>query len=390
MTGLRRFYWGTTKVDFVGRARIWMAISAILVLASLIALGVRGLNFSIEFAGGTAWVVDAKDFTPEDAEEAVANFDLGPVTTQSVGDAVRVESREVSPDDAAQVSEALAEAAGIDVADVSKLSVGPSWGAQVSRKAIEGFVVFLVAVVIYISIRFEFKMAIVAITEMFHDLIVTVGVYAVGGFQVSPATLIGVLTMLGYSLYDAVVVFDKIRENSPQLATGKIAYAQLVNKSMNQTMARSFSTSITSVLPAASLVFVGSILLSAAVLRDLSLAVFVGIVTGSYSSIFFAAPMLAKWKEREPRYAALRDKLATKQARTKSRSKGVAEPDSGAAKNSSDADSATKEPAAVVAGSGPESSGDGTETDSTAAAKPKKQTSRKHGRATPVSRKKRR
>jgi len=291
-----RFYWGSTNVDFVSRARIWFTISGIALLFSMLALVFNGLNLSIEFEGGTSWAVEVEGFTTVDAQDALSSFDLGTVVFQEVGDGVRVEARELTAEQSRPVTLALGEAAGVDAAVVSVQTVGPSWGEKVSRHALQGLVVFLVLVVLYISLRFEPKMAVTAIAAVLHDLLVTVGVYALLDFQVSPATVIGVLTMLGYSLYDSVVVFDKVRENERAPIGQKLTYPELVNVSMNQTITRSLATSITSVLPAASLLFIGSALLGAVTLRDLALALFVGIVSGTYSSIFFASPILAKLK----------------------------------------------------------------------------------------------
>ncbi len=398
MNTLRRFYWGETRVDFVGRAKVWFSISAVVLLISILAFFVRGLNLSIEFEGGTAWIIPGSSLTTEQASEVVGSFDVGSTTVQEVGDDIRLEARSVEPAQAEEISLALAEAARVPVDSISKVSVGPSWGAEVSRKAFQGFVVFLIAVAIYIAIRFEAKMAVTAIGEMFHDLIVTVGIYAIGGFQVSPATVIGVLTMLGYSLYDAVVVFDKIRENGPMLASGKFTYSDLVNRSMNQTLTRSMATSITSILPAASLLFVGSVLLSAVTLRDLALALFVGIASGSYSSIFIAAPVLAKWKEREPRYRQLRAKLEAKQTRNRSRQAKQAVAAVGAEAPGRKPVVARRGHSDSVPTDAPSGAAVAT-SDETPAPKPSKTPSkpktaskpaRRHGRATPVSRKRRR
>ncbi len=332
----RRFYWGETNVDFVGRWRAWLLVSGILVLVSLASLFARGLNLSIEFKGGTAWIVDQKDFTVADAKKAIEPLKLGEVVVQTVGDNVRIESKKVEPAQQEKVSDALAEAAKVKAAAINVQSVGASWGAEVSRKAIQALIVFLVLVTIYISFRFEPKMAATALVELTHDIVIVVGVYSVTGFRVSPATVIGVLTILGYSLYDAVVVFDKVKENSPLLAGGKVSYSELVNISMNEVVARSMATSLTSLLPVGSLLFIGSFLLGAVSLRDLSLALFIGIASGAYSSVFVASPILARWKEREPRYQQARARAEAKRRRdagevsAKPMTKGEAEAELGA------------------------------------------------------------
>jgi len=382
MNNLRRFYWGQSQIDFVGRYVLWFTVSGILLGVSVLGLALRGLNLSIDFAGGTTWSVQAADFGKDQASQVADRFGLTDPTIQEAttlqGEpVVRLESRAVEPETADQVTNALAEAAGIEATQVNTQSVGATWGRQVSQQALYGLIVFLVIVVLYITVRFEFKMAITALAEMSHDLIIVLGVYAIGQFPVSPATIIGTLTMLGYSLYDAVVVFDKVHENGPLLATGRMGYGELVNLSMNQTLARSFGTSFTSILPAASLLFVGSLLLGAVVLQDLALALFVGIASGTYSSIFFASPILAKWKEREPRYrdqekkaqgrAERQAKAAAAAAGTKAASTATAATDSG------DGESAEPKPAKVAAGADKSS-----------------KKARPHGRPTPVAKKRRR
>jgi preprotein translocase subunit SecF len=191
--------------------------------------------------------------------------------------------------------------------------VGPTWGGQVTSKAIEALIVFFIAVTLYISARFEFKMAVAAIAAVIHDILVTVGVYSLTGFQVTPSTVIAVLTVLGYSLYDTVVVFDRIRENAKGLgASGRITYSDMVNLSMNQTLARSINTSLVAIIPVLSVLVVGSFILGATSLQDFGLALVIGLTSGAYSSIFIASPLLALMKEREPRYTTIRQRLETR------------------------------------------------------------------------------
>ena len=184
--------------------------------------------------------------------------------------------------------------------------MGSSWGKQITSKAIESLIIFLIAIVVYLSLRYEWKMAAAAIIALIHDLIVTTGIYALVGFEVSPSTVIGLLTILGYSLYDTVVVFDKVRENTAPIAGGsRYTYAEAANLAVNQTLVRSINTSVIALLPVASLLFVGAGLLGAGSLKDLALALFIGLATGSYSSIFIATPLLVLFKEREAQYIAL-------------------------------------------------------------------------------------
>jgi preprotein translocase subunit SecF len=232
------------------------------------------------------------------------------------GTSVRVQSKDVRPNEEDAVTDALAKYGGAQRTEVSVSTVGPTFGSQVRDNAVKALIVFFGLIALYLSIRFEWKMAVAALVAVVHDIIVTVGVYAITGFEVTPATVVAFLTILGFSLYDTVVVFDKIKENEATIGTVRgDSYSKMVNRSMNQVLMRSLSTSFVAVLPVASLLFVGSGLFGALALRDFALALFVGLLTGAYSSIFVATPLLAWWKEREPRYAALRERSAAQLAR---------------------------------------------------------------------------
>ncbi len=208
------------------------------------------------------------------------------------------------------VTDAIAKAAHTTPNNVNYNEVGATWGREVTTKAIQALIVFFILVTIYISIRFEFKMAVAAIVAVFHDILVTVGIYSLTGFQVTPDTVVAVLTVLGYSLYDTVVVFDRIRDNSQGLgASGRITYSEMVNLSMNQTLARSINTSLVAIVPVLSVLVVGSFILGATSLQDFGLALVIGLTSGAYSSIFIASPLLAYMKEREPRYITIRQRL---------------------------------------------------------------------------------
>jgi preprotein translocase subunit SecF len=208
----------------------------------------------------------------------------------------------------------------VERGDVSVDTVGPTFGDQVRNNAIKALIVFFIVVAAYLAFRFEWKMAIAAIVAVAHDIIITIGVYALTGFEVTPATVVAFLTILGFSMYDTVVVFDKVKENVATIGTVRgDTYSKMVNRSMNQVLMRSLSTSLVAVLPVASLLFVGAGLFGALALRDFALALFVGILTGAYSSIFVATPLLAAWKEREPRYRALRERSAEQMARVGAR-----------------------------------------------------------------------
>ncbi len=309
-----RLYHGETEYDFVGRRRIGFVISGVLLLASVLSLATRGLDLSIEFDGGVAWEFDTGQATIDEVRSVMASEGLAEsakiqTLRSSEGERFRVTVGPEPADVQTRVREALAAAAGIPADDVSEQVVGPSWGDEITRQAVRALVFFFVAVAVYISLRFEWKMAVAALLAVVHDVVISVGIYSVFGFTVSPATVIAFLTILGFSLYDTIVVFDKVHDNSRKLQGGRFTYSDVVNLSMNQVLMRSINTSITSVLPVLSLLVVGSWLMGAIALEDFALALLIGLVAGSYSSIFVAAPVLAMLKEREPRYRQLRERV---------------------------------------------------------------------------------
>jgi preprotein translocase subunit SecF len=311
-----RLYHGETSYDIVGRRRLWFTISGVLVLISLVSLVVPGLNFGIDFKGGAVFRVQPTHAVTE----AQVRGAVGPVAevvqvTEDNPVQVIVQTEVVPQPEVARIRTELAKVAGVQVNAVSTSTVGSKWGSTVSRKAVIALLAFLVAVTLYVSLRMEFKMAVAALVALLHDLIITAGIYSLARFEVTPATVIALLTILGYSLYDTVVVFDKVRENTGSLtAMSRTTYSQATNLAVNQTMMRSLNTSLASLLPILGLLLVGSYLLGAETLKDLALALFVGVAAGAYSSIFIAPPLVAMWKEKEPRYAQLRarvERLAT-------------------------------------------------------------------------------
>lgn len=309
-----RLYHGETAIDFVGRRNIGFVLSAVVIVAGVISLLTQGLNYGIDFKGGTSWEVEAPGVSVEDARDAVRPFGLGDATIQTLGsDRIRVASDTQTPEEQARITEALADLARVETGQVSVNDVGPSWGKAVTKKARNALVVFFVLISIYISLRFEWKMAVAALSAVVHDILVTVGVYSLSRFEVTPATVVAFLTILGYSLYDTIVVFDKVEENTKGLsASGRFTYSDTVNLSMNQVLMRSLNTSIVAIMPIVSILVIGAGFLGATTLNDFGLALLVGLLTGAYSSICIASPALAMLKEREPRYAAVRQRLTAK------------------------------------------------------------------------------
>jgi len=317
-----RLYRGDVSYDFIGHRRRWYTISAVVMLIGVIALAVRGLNPSIDFKGGDVFQFARNGHSIADVNSALASENVTAEVVQITGtgsDArFRVETKSLPQaadnDKVGAVQKALAAKVGISQNQVTVQSVGSTWGSQITKKAIYGLVIFLIAVVIYLSFRFEWKMALAAIIALLHDLLITAGIYALVGFEVSPSTVIALLTILGYSLYDTVVVFDKVRENVAGIAGGsRMTLSQATNLAINQTLVRSINTSIIALLPVAGLLIIGAGLLGAGSLKDLALALLIGLAAGAYSSIFIASPLYAELKEREPTYRQLARRVAARQ-----------------------------------------------------------------------------
>ncbi len=309
-----RLYAGETSYDFVGRKLWWFGFSGLIILIGVVALLTEGLNYGIDFKGGTSWEVKAPGVSVASARSAVSPLGLGDAKIQVAGgDTVRVEGKHQSPEDQVKVAEKLASLAKVDVAQVSVNDVGPSWGKDVTKKARTALIVFFVLITIYIALRFEWKMALAAMLAVVHDILVTVGIYALSRFEVTPGTVVAFLTILGYSLYDTVVVFDKVQENTKSMSTSaRMTYTDVVNLSMNQVLMRSINTSLVAIMPVVSVLVIGAGVLGAIALKDFGLALLVGLISGAYSSIFVASPILAMLKEREPRYAMIRQRVMSK------------------------------------------------------------------------------
>jgi preprotein translocase subunit SecF len=308
-----RLYQGLTTIDFVGRKRYWFTISLVVIVLGLGSLGIRGFNLGIDFKGGSSWEVLAPNTTISAITTAVDHAGLSQPSVEKLGSdtyEVTADLNNYSQDQQVTITNnvvnAMARVANVSADSVSTSSVGPTWGGQITNRAIEALVVFFIAVVSYISVRFEPKMAAAAFIAMVHDLLVTVGVYSLFGLQITPDTVIAILTILGYSLYDTVVVFDRVRDNTGGvLKSGDLTYSEMVNLSMNQTLARSINTSLVAILPVFSVLIVGAYILGATTLQSYGLALTVGLLSGAYSSIFIASPLLAIMKEREPRFRDL-------------------------------------------------------------------------------------
>jgi len=320
------FYHERTNFDFTGRPWRWAIVSGTFLLIAVVAMFTRGLNLGIDFEGGTSWQVpvEGKSASVGDVRDLVEGLGVSDarvlVLEGDSGQSVRVQSKEVNPAVEDRITDALAQYGNATRGEVSVNTVGPTFGDQVRDNAIRALIVFFVVVALYLAFRFEWKMAVAAIVAVAHDIVIPVGVYALRGFEVTPATVVAFLTILGFSMYDTVVVFDKVKENEATLGTVRgDTYSKMANRSTNQVLMRSLSTSLVAVLPVASLLFVGAGLFGALVLRDFALALFVGILTGAYSSIFVAVPLLAWWKEREPRYRALRERSEEQLARAGAR-----------------------------------------------------------------------
>ena len=309
-------YSGERSFDFVGRRKLWYAIGAVLVILSVLLPIVRGgFNFGIEFRGGSEFrLTNTQELPLELAEQAIHTVvpEVEVVVSEVGVSDIRIQTEQLGDDESEAARLALAQAYQVEGSAVASSFIGPNWGADVTRQAITGLLVFLVFVSILMALYFRsWKMSAAALIALAHDLILTIGVYAAVGFEITPAAVIGFLTILSYSLYDTVVVFDKVRENTLEIEYSETrTFAEMVNLAVNQTLVRSINTSIVAVLPVASILFVGATLLGAGTLRDISLALFVGTIVGTYSSIFLAAPVYVHLRENEPKLKAAADKVA--------------------------------------------------------------------------------
>ncbi|MFI1800660.1 protein translocase subunit SecF [Streptomyces sp. NPDC020379] len=311
-----RLYRGEVGYDFVGKRKIWYGISILITITAIVGLAVRGLNMGIEFSGGAVFTTPTTSVSAEQAQRTAQDASGHPAIVQKLGNkTLRVQVSELSTEQSRTTQAALAKKLDVPLNKINADIVGPSWGDQIANKAWTGLAVFMILVVIYLAIAFEWRMAIAALIALIHDLTITVGVYALVGFEVTPGTVIGLLTILGYSLYDTVVVFDGLKESSKDLTKQtRWTYSEIANRSLNGTLVRSINTTVVALLPVAGLLFIGGGFLGAGMLNDISLALFVGLAAGAYSSIFIATPLVADLKERDPQMRALAKRVAAKRA----------------------------------------------------------------------------
>jgi len=302
-------YSGRVSIDIVGRRKLWYAIAIVLVIIAIVAPVARGgFNFGIEFRGGSEFRIDGVGETSQQvARDAVQSVDseTQPIVTSVGVDSVRIQTEQLDDVTTEEVRIALANAYDLPSGSVTSSFIGANWGADVTSKAINGLIVFLILVSVLMALYFRtFKMSIAALAALVHDVVITAGIYALTGFEVTPAAVIGLLTILGYSLYDTVVVFDKVRENTLGVEFSEdTTFASQVNLAVNQTLVRSVNTSVVAVLPVAAILFIGAAILGVGTLRDIALALFIGIIVGTYSSVFIAAPVYVHLRENESRFA---------------------------------------------------------------------------------------
>ncbi|MEE4542918.1 protein translocase subunit SecF [Streptomyces sp. V4-01] len=357
-----RLHRGEVSYDFVGKRRIWYGFSILVTIVAVVGLVVNGLHLGIDFSGGAVFNTPKHtSISVADAQTRIKGDTGGnDATVQKLGNgSLRIQIADLSTDESKQLQPKIAADLGLKPNQIDAEIIGPSWGKQISNKALEGLIIFLVLVVIYLAIAFEWRMAVAALIALLHDLTITTGVYALVGFEVSPGTVIGLLTILGYSLYDTVVVFDGLKEASKDITKqSRFTYSDIANRSLNSTLVRSINTTVVALLPVAALLFIGGGILGAGVLNDIALALFIGLTAGAYSSIFIATPLVAEFKEREPQMKALRKRVLAKRAAEVA--KGPRPADEGEAVDAEDGDDDLEDAAPAGAGVvGPRAQGAG-------------------------------
>jgi len=319
MSRFMRAYRGQNDVDFPTWGRRALVLAVVLMAVAVGSLLVNGLALSLEFEGGSTWAVPSKDFDADGARKVLGEFEAAEgakvqeATTADGTRILRITSQVDDVNTGSEVADALAEAAGLEVGEVTVTTVGPSWGDDITRQAVQSLIWFTVLVAAYLAWRLEPKMALSAMLAIFHDVVLTVGIYSLFQWEVSPATVIAFLTILGFSLYDTVVVFDRTKDGEHRYGrTGQYTYTMIMRRSLNQSLMRCVNTSITTLLPIFSMFFVGGILLDQPLLMDFSLALIIGLLLGSYSSLYIASPLEMLMKERERRWTEIRTRLVNK------------------------------------------------------------------------------
>ncbi|SDJ89128.1 protein translocase subunit SecF [Streptomyces indicus] len=323
-----RLYRGEVGYDFIGKRFIWYGVSVLITITAIVALAVQGLNMGIEFKGGAVFNTPSTPVSVAKITDAAEEASGHQAIVQKLGDGkARVQIAGVDVKKSAEIKEALSEELGVPAKDINAELVGPSWGEQIAQKAWTGCIVFMILCVIYLAIAFEWRMALAALVALIHDITITVGIYSLVGFEVTPGTVIGLLTILGYSLYDTVVVFDSLKEGSKDITKQtRFTYSEMANKSINSTLVRSINTTVVALLPVAGLLFIGGGVLGAGMLNDISLSLFVGLAAGAYSSIFIATPLVADLKEREPQMKLLKKRVLAKRAAAAAKSESTGQP----------------------------------------------------------------
>jgi preprotein translocase subunit SecF len=316
-----RLYQGEVGYDFVGKRKVWYGVSILITITAIVALAVQGLNMGIEFKGGAVFTTPKADVSVSQATEAAEEISEHIPIVQELGTGgLRIQISGVDTAEADRVQKELAQALDIPAEQINADLVGPSWGEQIANKAWTGLAVFMLLVVVYLAIAFEWRMAVAALVALIHDITITVGIYSLVGFEVTVGTVIGLLTILGYSLYDTVVVFDSLKEGQKDITKQtRFTYSEIANRSINSTLVRSINTTVVALLPVAGLLFIGGGFLGAGMLNDISLSLFVGLAAGAYSSIFIATPLVADLKERDPQIKALKKRVLAKRAAAKTK-----------------------------------------------------------------------
>ncbi|MEU8013281.1 protein translocase subunit SecF [Micromonospora parva] len=358
-----RLYNGEAGLNIVGRRKLWFGVAGVLILIAILSFSIRGFSLGIEFAGGNSFQVPASVGTLDDAERevnsalAAENTGVEVATTQKVGgpggDSYELRTPQLTADQATAVKAQIAEDLGINADEISSNQVSEAWGSQVTERAVLGLVIFIALVMVYLILRFEWRMAVAAVASLIMNLVLTAGIYSLVGFEVTPSTIIGFLTILGFALYDVVVVFDKVQENTRGItANNNQTYGEASNLAINQSLMRSLNTSVVALLPVGGLLFIGAGLLGAGTLKDLGLVLFVGMAVAFLTSILVATPLLALLKNYDPRIQAHNKRVLSRRgavARGEVPGKGATRPAAQAVAS----DEPVDQDAAALAGAAP-------------------------------------